>query len=136
MCIRDSCYGNRVVVYRIFGAVMLERAQLLKAWMLQNMPHELLNLAVQWTHSFRYFLSLLYAAGCTKTMGKLLHYCDISLEGVEQPSGDTPMQHNRGGKADRFGKRKRKPDGAQAQSGKQHRCGKDDNKLARQRDPK
>lgn len=120
-------YGNRVVINRIVGAVMLERAQLLKAWMLQNVPHELLDLAVQWTHPFRYFLSLLYVAGCTKTSTNLLHYCDILLERGEQPPSDTSVQHNRGGKADGFGQREGKPDGGQAEPGQQYRRGQNDN---------
>lgn len=52
-CISDFRYGNRVVVYRIFGAVMLKQTQLLKTRVLQNMSHKLLDLAVQWTHPFR-----------------------------------------------------------------------------------
>lgn len=46
-------YGNRVVIHRIIGAVMLKQTQLLKTRVLQNMSHKLLNLAVQWTHPFR-----------------------------------------------------------------------------------
>ena len=46
-------YGNRVVVYRIFGTVMLKQTQLLKTRVLQNVSHKLLDLAVQWTHPFR-----------------------------------------------------------------------------------
>ena len=119
-------YGNRMVINRIVGAVMLERAQLLKAWMLQNVPHELLDLAVQWTHPFRFVLSLLYVAGYTKTSTNLLHYCDILLERFKQPPGDTSVQQNRRGKSDGFGQREGKPDGGQAEPGQQHRRGQND----------
>lgn len=128
-------YGNRMVIDRIFGSVMLKQTQLLKAWMLQNMPHELLELAVQWTHPFRYVLSLLYVAGCTKTMGKMLHYCDILLKRIEQPPGDAPVQHNRSGKANGFSQRKCEPDGSKTDAGKQHRRRQDNDELAQQRNP-